>query len=81
MFFFFLISDLYFLITALIAQIFYRIAEIVIPIGVPTKETKAEMETHPVILEDKISVQYNLINLLVLFAHQFILNNLNNFHF
>ena len=53
-FFFFLIIDLYFLITAVIAQIFDPIAELVIPIGILTKEAKAEMETHPVIVEAKI---------------------------
>ena len=45
-FFFFLIFDLYFLI---------QIAELVIPTGIPTKEAKAEMETHPVIVEITIS--------------------------
>ena len=53
-FFFFLIIDLYFSIPAVIAQIFNPIAELVIPIGIPTKEAKAEMETHPVIVEAKI---------------------------
>ena len=43
-FFFFLIIDLYFVIAAVIAQIFNPIAEIVIPTGIPTKEAKAEME-------------------------------------
>ena len=52
-FLFFLIIDLYFLIPAVIAQIFYPIAELVIPIGIPAKEAKAEMKTHPVIVEDK----------------------------
>ena len=33
---------------------FNPIAELVIPIGIPTEEAKAEMETHPVILEAKI---------------------------
>ena len=51
---FFLIIDLYFLISAVIAQIFNPIAELVIPIGIPIKEAKAEMETHPVIVEAKI---------------------------
>ena len=46
--------DLCFLIPAVIAQIFNLIAELVIPIGIPTKEAKAEMETHPVIVEAKI---------------------------
>ena len=35
-FFFFPINDLYFLIPAVIAQIFSPTAEIVIPIGIPT---------------------------------------------
>ena len=52
-FFFFLIIDLYFLIAALIAQIFNPIAELGILIGIPIKETKVEIETHPVILELK----------------------------
>ena len=53
-FFFFLIIDLYYLIPAVIAQIFNPIAELVIPIGMPIKEAKAEMETHPVTVEAKI---------------------------
>ena len=43
-FFFFLIIDLYFLIPAAIAQIFNPIAELVISIGIPSKEAKAEIE-------------------------------------
>ena len=55
MFFFFsLIMDLYFLIPAVITQIFDPIAELVNPIGIPTKEAKAEMETHPVTVETNI---------------------------
>ena len=42
-FFVFLITDLYFLIPAVINTI----AELVIPIGIPTKEARAEMERHP----------------------------------
>ena len=49
LFFIFLIVDLYF-----IAKIFNPIAELVIPIGITTKEAKAEMETDPVIIEAKI---------------------------
>ena len=61
MLFFFLIIDLYFLIPALIAQIFNPIAELVIPIGIPIKEAREEIEIHPIIAEAKIkSVQYNL---------------------
>ena len=48
---FFKIIDLYFLIPVIIIQIFNPIAELVVPIGIPTKEAKAEMETHPVIVE------------------------------
>ena len=47
-FFFFLMIDLYFLILAVIAQIFYPTAELAIPIGIPANEAKAEIETHPV---------------------------------
>ena len=52
-FFFFLIIDLYFVIAAVIAQIFNPIAELVITTGIPTKEAKAEIEIHPVIVEPK----------------------------
>ena len=40
---FFLISDIYFLIPAPIAQIFNPIAELAILIGIPKKEAKAEI--------------------------------------
>ena len=50
-FFFFLIIDLYFLLPALITQLFNRVAELVIPRGIPTIQAKAEMETHPVTVE------------------------------
>ena len=46
--------DLYFLIPAVIAHIFNSISELVIPIGIPIKEVKAEIEMHPVIVEVKI---------------------------
>ena len=39
----FLVIDLYFLIPVVIVQIFDHIAEPVIPIGIPTKEAKAEI--------------------------------------
>ena len=45
-FLFFLIIDLYFLIAAMMTQILIPVAELVILIGIPTKEVKAEMETH-----------------------------------
>ena len=50
----FLIIDLYFSIPAVIAQIFNPIVVLVIPIGIPIIEAKAEMKIHPVILEAKI---------------------------
>ena len=53
-FLFFLIIDLYFLINVVNAQIFNPIAELVIPIGIATKETKAEIEIHPATAEAKI---------------------------
>ena len=71
-----LIIDLYFLIYAAIAQIFNPIAKPVIPTGVPNKEEKTDMETHPVIVEPKIrkhSRQFKgCANFLLLFTHQFI---------
>ena len=44
----------YFLIGAVIAQIFNPVAELITPIGLPTKEAKTEMKAHQVILEPKI---------------------------
>ena len=40
---------------AVIMQMFNPIAELVIPIGIPTKEAKVEMEKHSVIVEVTIS--------------------------
>ena len=48
-FFFFLIIDLHLLMPSVIAQILNPTAELVIPIGIPTKATKAEIQTNPVI--------------------------------
>ena len=53
--FFFLFIGLYFLISMVITQIFTPIADLVIPIEVQTKEAKTKTETHPVIVEIKIS--------------------------
>ena len=50
---FFIIIELYFLIAGVIKQNFTPTAELVIPIGIPIKEAKAEMETHPVIVQPK----------------------------
>ena len=44
-----------FLIPAVIAQIFNPIAELVIPIGIPIKGAKTEIEIHPVNVEAKLS--------------------------
>ena len=69
-FFFFLIIDLYFLIPAVIAEIYNPIAELVIPVGIPTKEAKAEMKTHPVILEitrSKWSIQFKALQTFLCF--------------
>ena len=46
-FFFLLINDLYLLIPAVIAKRFNPIAELEIPIKIPRKEAKAEIEIHP----------------------------------
>ena len=54
LFFFFLIINLYFLIPAVIAQIVNPVAELVIPIGIPNKEPKAEFEINPVVVEAQI---------------------------
>ena len=52
---FFFFFELHVLIPAVITQIFTSIAEIVIPIEIPIKEAKAEIETHPVIIKIIIS--------------------------
>ena len=43
-FFFFLITDLYLLIPAVIAQVFNLFAELVIPIGIPIKKQKEKLK-------------------------------------
>ena len=52
--FFPLIIDLYVLIPAVIPLIFDPIAEFVIPKGIPSKESKAEIEIDSVTAEAKI---------------------------
>ena len=54
-FFFFLFIDLYLLLPAVNTQIFNHIAELVIPIGITTKEAKARIETHQILLEITIN--------------------------
>ena len=51
---FFLIIELHFLIPAVITLIFNLIAELAVPIGIPSKEAKIEIEIHPVTTEAKI---------------------------
>ena len=52
--FFFLIIDFYFLIPAVITQIFNPIAKLVIPIGFSSKEANAEIQIHQITAESKI---------------------------
>ena len=47
-------TDIFFLIPTIIAQVFNSLAELVIRIRMPTKEEKEEIEIHPVIVEDRI---------------------------
>ena len=54
-FFLILIIDLYFLISAVIMEVFIVITELTTPAGIPTKEPKAEIETYPVTVQAKIS--------------------------
>ena len=53
-FFFFLIMELYFLIPVAITQVFNPITELVIPIGMPSKEAKAEIEMQQVIVKPQM---------------------------
>ena len=54
MFLFLFLNYLYFLIPAVIAQVFNLIAELIIPIGTQIKEKKAEIKIHPVIVQARI---------------------------
>ena len=70
--FFFLIIDLYFLIHPVLDQIFDPIAELIIPMGIRSKEAKAEIEINPVTAESKKEIfQCNLecTNLFLLLTH------------
>ena len=49
----FLIIDLYFLITAVIAQVFILAVELAIPTGILIKAANAKMETCPVTVKLK----------------------------
>ena len=76
-----------FLIPAVITQFFNPIAELATPTGIPTKEAKAEMETHLVTVEINIlSVQYNakfskLFSASYSLIHFDLFLQLNNFSF
>ena len=48
------IIDLYLLIPNVISKIFNLITKLLIPIEIPSKETKTEIETHAVTAEAKI---------------------------
>ena len=65
--------DLYFVIPLVFTQTFNLTAELVIPIGILTKEAKAEIETHPVIVEITISewsIKFkNSTNVFMLLTH------------
>ena len=50
-----ILIGLYILIPAVIAQICNPTVELVIPIEIPTKEAKVEMDTHLAATEAKIS--------------------------
>ena len=52
---FFLIIDLYFLISGVITQIFNFTAELQIPTEIPPNKAKAKIEIHPVTAEVEIS--------------------------
>ena len=51
---FLLIIDLYFLTSAVIAQIRNLIAELVLPMGIINKKAKGEIEIHLIMAEAKI---------------------------
>ena len=53
-FLFFLIIELYHIRSAVISQTFNPTAELVIPIGIPTKDAKAKIEIHSETLESKM---------------------------
>ena len=55
LFFFFFIIGLYFLIRVVIAQIFNRSKDLVIPTGIATNEANKEIKTQPVTVEAKIN--------------------------
>ena len=69
--------DLNFLISAVIAQIFNRTAELKMNIETPTNETNAETEAHQLTAETKKIAQRNL-KLFILF---YAFHSLNHYAF
>ena len=59
--FFFLIIDFHFLFPSVIAQKINPIAELVVPIGISSKELNKEVQVHPVVKEDKTKKVFNKI--------------------
>ena len=55
LFLFFIITDLYFLIPAVITEITIVASILAIPTSISTEKAKTEIRTHPVTLEAKIS--------------------------
>ena len=74
-FFFFFITDLYFLNPAVIAQIFIPTAELILPTRAQTNEANAEIETQSVISRlEYASVKHNLNT----YMSSYIFNSLNH---
>ena len=67
-FFFFLIIDTYISIPAVITQIFNPTAELTIPKGIPTKESKIETETQLLTIETKTSNKFLYFQLIKSFC-------------
>ena len=67
--YFFLIIELYFLIKAIIVQIFIVAKEFTIPTGIATKEAKAEFETHSVRIKATFSTIKNFTKPFVLLTY------------
>ena len=65
--------DLHFLMPAVITQIFNPTADLAIPTGIPTKEAKVDIKTHPATAEAKqVSVQYDFLYFLLIKLFGFI---------
>ena len=77
-FLFFLKIHLYFLIPAVITQIFNPTAELTIPNRTPPNEAKVEIRTHPLTAEKKTRKALQLVmqtttHVFMLFTHQIIM--------